>query len=94
MDFQKAGVGRETIKRLTGLEARVFMRSDARVLISPGNGKAIAKAFLRETAESAVGDGVMSTELAQQAAGQAINSVRAWQQHASGWWLANATGAL
>ena len=90
--FQKTGVGRETIKRITGLEARVFMRSDARVLISPGKGK--AGAFLRETADNAAGEGVMGNELAQQAAGQAINSVRAWQQHASAWWLANATGAF
>lgn len=97
--FQKTGVGRETIKRLTGLEARVFMRSDARVLISPGKGK--AGAFLRETAENAAGEGVLGNELAEQAsekavqvAGQAIKSVRAWQQNASGWWLANATGAL
>lgn len=90
--LQKTGVGRETIKRITGLEARVIMRSDARVLISPSKGK--AGAFLRETAENATGDSVMSTELAQQVAGKAINSVRAWQQHASGWWLANATGAL
>lgn len=93
--FRKTGVGRETIKRLTGLEARVFMRSDARVLISPGKGK--AGAFLRETAENASGEGVVGVtgnELVQQAAGQAINSLRAWQQNASGWWLANATGAL
>jgi hypothetical protein len=97
--FQKTGVGRETIKRLTGLEARVFMRNDARVLISPGKGK--TGAFLRETAENAANEGVLGDELAEQAsgkavqvAGQAIKSVRAWQQNASGWWLANATGAL
>jgi hypothetical protein len=91
--FQKTGVGRETIKRITGLEARVFMRSDARVLISPSEGK--AGTFLFETAKNALGEGtIKGTELAQQGAGQAINSLRAWQQHASGWWLANATGAL
>lgn len=31
--FTRAGVGRETFKRLSGLEARLFMRADARVVL-------------------------------------------------------------
>jgi hypothetical protein len=80
--FQKTGVGRDTIKRLTGLEARVFMRNDARVLIRPSNSK--AGVYLKETADSASYD---LAGQAQQAADQY------WQQHASAWWLENAIDA-
>jgi hypothetical protein len=76
--FQKTGVGRDSMKRLTGLEARVFMRNDARVVIQPSNSK--VGTFLSETAQNALSS-------------SAADMSSAWQQHASAWWLANAAGA-
>jgi hypothetical protein len=78
--FEKTGVGRTTFKKWTGLEARIFMRNDAKVVIYPTQG--ISGALLRETAENAVAEAVGEVAKVAQ---------RAWQQNASGWWLMNAT---
>ncbi|MFZ4789515.1 MAG: hypothetical protein ACOYMW_01165 [Candidatus Competibacteraceae bacterium] len=78
--FEKTGVGRTTFKKWTGLEARIFMRNDAKVVIYPTQG--ISGALLRETAENAVAEAVGEAAKVAQ---------RAWQQNASGWWLMNAT---
>lgn len=78
--FEKSHIGQATFKRLTGLEARVFMRGDAKVVIYPTQG--VSGAFLQETAINATGD----------LAGQTASVIqRAWQQNASSWWLMNAT---
>lgn len=94
--FEKTGIGRETMKKLTGLEARVFMRQDRRVVVNPKNSK-----VLREFAENALGNTISGTETAKEAAQYvyskglaAKGSLEAWRQHASSWWLANATGSL
>lgn len=75
--FEKSHVGQASFKRLTGLEARVFMRGDAKVVIYPTRG--IGGEFLRDTAINATGDLTVS----------AVQ--KAWQQNASSWWLTNAT---
>ena len=78
--FEKTGVGRTTFKKWTGLEARVFMRNDAKVVIYPTQG--LSGAILRETAANAIGETTgEAAKIAQ----------KAWQQNASGWWLMNAT---
>jgi len=78
--FEKTGVGRTTFKRWTGLEARVFMRNDAKIVIYPTQG--LSGALLRETAENAVVETTSETAKIAQ---------KAWQQNASSWWLMNAT---
>lgn len=63
--FQKSGLGRETFKKLTGLEARVFMRQDRRVAFSISNElseNAALRVALRETAENAGFDLAASSE--------------------------------
>lgn len=94
--FQKTGIGRETMKKLTRLEARIFMRQNGRVVINPTNSR-----ILGEIAENALGETVSETEAAQQVVKQAYlkwlaakGSLEAWRQHASSWWLANATGSF
>lgn len=78
--FEKTGVSRTTFKKWTGLEARVFMRNDAKVVIYPTQG--LSGAILRETAANAIGETTgEAAKIAQ----------KAWQQNASGWWLMNAT---
>ncbi|MBF0471193.1 MAG: hypothetical protein HQL48_07425 [Gammaproteobacteria bacterium] len=52
--FRKTGVGRESFKKLSGLEARVFMRRDRRIVVLPNQG--VLGVFLRETAENAAAD--------------------------------------
>ena len=78
--FEKSHIGQATFKRLTGLEARVFMRADAKVVIYPTQG--VSGAFLQETAINATGDLTKQTANVIQ---------KAWQQNASSWWLMNAT---
>ena len=78
--FEKSGISRTTLKRITGLEARVFMRKDAKVLIYPTFGA--SGSFLRETAKNAIGEiGEAASDLATEA----------WKKNASSWWLINAT---
>ena len=102
--FHRCGASRQTFKSLTGLEARVFMRGDARVVICPnkvvGN---LGARFLRTTAENAL----LSTGLETRPGKEAVkfvsetarsgykfttNSVEAWKKHVSAWWLMNASG--
>jgi len=71
--FNKSGLGRKSYRRLTGLEARVFMRGDARVVIDPKRGP--FGQLLQETAEEALVDTVGDV------------AERAWAEHASSWWL-------
>lgn len=74
--FNKSGVGRESVKKWTGLEARVFMRGDAQVIVDPKKG--LLGGFLREIAENMIADTSMET------------AEILWQKHASAWWLAQA----
>jgi hypothetical protein len=94
--FEKTGIGRETMKKLTGLEARVFMRQNGRAVVNPKNNK-----ILREIAENALGETVSETDVTKEVIKTATTkgletkaSLDAWRQHASSWWLANATGTL
>ncbi|MGQ9607347.1 MAG: hypothetical protein ACUVTW_14200 [Thermogutta sp.] len=90
-------LGRSTFKRLTGLEARVFMRADRVVgidlprLVSGNNPIAI---FLRETAINAGIDladdipGVQETiHAGVEAISQSAEQLQAWKTHASAWWF-------
>ncbi|HQX51289.1 MAG TPA: hypothetical protein PLR25_15340 [Planctomycetaceae bacterium] len=105
--FKVSGVGRESFKRLTRLEARLFMRRDARVLVRldaiPGT-HFVGK-FFQETVESAgIGAAVESTpgqtavEGAIKATAPVIQSAdtefRAWQENVSAWFLIHATGYI
>ena len=106
--YKKSGSGRETFKRLTGLEARVFMRPDRRVavhlpqLVSRNHALGIV---LRETAINAGFDTALSSKPGEAAVetgakgGRRVyratkEQVDAWEQHVAAWWLANATGTL
>jgi len=74
--YRATGVGRETFKRLTKLEARLFMRADAKVLVRLDrlNNHPALKRFFKETAKAAL----------QQNA--------PWRPNASAWWFVNAVG--
>jgi hypothetical protein len=90
--FYKTNVGRESIKRLTGMEARVFMRRDARVVIRPASGKFAP--LIQETAANAGIATTLEAELTHQALERSVDFVKSWQQHASVWWLSNLVPAL
>jgi hypothetical protein len=100
--FELSGVSRETWKRMTGLEARIFMRGDARVFVRLGNvpkvmlGTKVVAFLNRSTGDVALGT-IVESDPAQDAiegtakiAGciQKITKTE-WQQHISAWWLVN-----
>ena len=100
--FELSGVSRETWKRMTGLEARIFMRGDARVFVRLGNvpklmlGTKVVAFLNRSTSDVALGT-IVESDPAQDAikntakiAGciQKITKTE-WQQHISAWWLVN-----
>ena len=82
--FTYSGVSRQTFKRLTGLEARLFMRHDAKIHLRLGN-------TVLGTAASKYING-LNDQLADQALDATVNArqVRAWRQQVGAWWLANA----
>ena len=101
--FTYSNVGRETFRRLTGIEARLFMRGDGSVAIRFGKlafGPLTDK-YLRESAvgvgigaalESEPGhEAVMEAKEQADALGQHANS---WAQNLSIWWLMNSGGML
>ena len=104
--FQYSGVGRASFNRWTGLEARLFMRGDAKVFVRLTNVGNVASAvvgrrglaFLERTAEDLTIGAVVESELGQKtiemtgaAARSAKEQLRAWQQNVSAWWLLHAT---
>jgi hypothetical protein len=99
--FRHGGVDRETFKVLTGLEARLFMRSDARVCIHLNKTLVAEKAlaYLNDQAKSAIEQRVADTldtrrdpATAAQNEERARAQLEAWQRNASAWWLLNAGG--
>lgn len=103
--FQYSGVGRASFKRWTGLEARLFMRGDAKVFVRLTNVGNVASAvvgrsglaFLKRTAEDLTIGAVVESEVGQKVqkeAGEIARSsneqLRAWQQNVSAWWLLHA----
>jgi hypothetical protein len=104
--FRYSGTNRETFRRLTGLEARLFMRKDARVYLRLHNtalGK-LAHRYLNDFAD-AVADDVL--ERVDEQVAQAVRDgkpvakavltgaqlLERWRRHAAAWWLLN-TGSL
>jgi hypothetical protein len=102
-----AGVSGRTIKNLSGLEARVFMRGDARVFVGLSNvprrllGAHAAEFFTSTARDLGIGSAVESeaghevmrqvTETALDAKMEAEEQVHRWQQHVSALWLWAAT---
>ena len=82
--FTYSGVSRQTFKRLTGLEARLFMRHDAKINLRLGN------TVLGSAASKYING--LNDQLADQAIDATINAqqIRAWRQQVGAWWLANA----
>jgi hypothetical protein len=77
--YKHSNLGRESYKRLTELEARVFMRGDAKVFIhvdrlACDQAKRYLNSWLRDTAKEVVTDAVED---------------RNWRRHISAWWLLN-----
>ncbi len=98
---KRLGFGRESFKKLTKLDARVFMRRDAKVCISlpslAAGGNRMAR-FLNATALNGAFDTVARTEPVQDAARMTIrfakDETERWQQHLACWWSGLATGAF
>ena len=81
----RPAVNRETFKRLIDLEARLFMRSDARVLVAVEKAEIapVLTEFFRRTL----------TEGAQEYSTRfGVQAPQAWQKNLSAWWLLNMDG--
>lgn len=105
--FKLCGIGRESFKRLTGLEARLFMRADGKVFVNVGEfaAKSASGRLLNNTTE-ALGLGVaQQTNAGQQATRTVVQTGRKlkedaagalneWSQNAGAWWLGIASGNL
>ena len=101
--FRYSGVGRETWKRWTGMEARLFMRGDAKVFVRLGNVPAAvigtrSAAFLNRSAQDLSIGAVVESEPGQDVLHGGVNQVlsakgqlHSWRQNVSAWWLFNAT---
>lgn len=85
----KHGPDRASLRRLSNLEARLFMRRDARVFVTmEKNSLSTAmKKFFKTTAIGAVGEFATSGPARE----SAQLSLQAWRKNVSAWWLMNAT---
>jgi hypothetical protein len=77
--YRHSHLGRESFKRLTALEARLFMRSDAKVYVqidrlACNQARDYINSWLRDQEQEPPGDG---------------SDERTWQQHLAAWWLLN-----
>ncbi|MEJ7638437.1 MAG: hypothetical protein WKF75_10805 [Singulisphaera sp.] len=101
--YRTSGVGRTSFRRLTDMEARLFMRGDARVFIRLDKALAgmVAGRFLNETAQAAGIGAAVESPLGQNAVQNVISNVRengsdlrrrpSHGKSMSAWWLMNAT---
>ena len=101
------GVHRRTMKEWLGIEARLFMRGDAKVFVSLQNVPrkllgAKAAEFLARTGKDLMIGGVVESEPGQDAMREAarkaikakehaVQSLRTWRQHVSALWLLQAS---
>ena len=101
--FSYSGIGRDSWKRRTGLEAKLFMRGDARVFVRLGNlplailGSRGA-AFLNRTSQDLSIGVIAESEPGQDALNEGVSKIvsakdqlRPWAQNVSAWWLLNAS---
>ena len=101
--FHYSNVGRATWKRLTGMEARLFMRGDAKVYVRLGNlagavvGSRTASFLKRATKDMTIGV-VVESDPGQTVIRNGIREVSGaagglneWRKHVSAWWLMNAS---
>lgn len=98
---ERAGFGRESFKKVTQLEARIFMRQDAKVCVSVPSviaGNHPAARFLNATALNGAFDAAVRTQPVQDGAVLAMrvahDETQRWRQHLACWWAGNATGAF
>ncbi len=97
--FKHSKIGCNTFKRVTGMDARLFMRGDAKVVLYPVNliPHPIA-AYLQNTANQ-LGFGAIVestpvrdvTQGALELARKTVDEQSIWQKHVAAWWLTNAT---
>lgn len=89
----KLHINRESFKNLTGLEARLFMRSDGKVYVSLPEliaGRTHTATFLNRSA-GAIGGNAIGGEVVERAA---PTVVEAYNQHIAAWWLAQAAETI
>lgn len=101
--FQYSRVGRESWKRFTGMEARLFMRGDAKVYVRITRlaGAVVGSrsaAFFERTAQDLTLGSAVESETGQTVLHGGVKTLvstkdqlRAWQQNVSAWWLLNAS---
>lgn len=99
--MSRFGIGRESFKKLTGLEARVFLRKDAKVFLSLPSalaGNNPYARFLNETSINGAVEEVMHTQAAKEGLQKGLHLVietkERWQEHLACWWSGLATGAF
>jgi hypothetical protein len=98
--FEKSPMGRQTFKRITDLEARLFMRGDAKILIVlPNLTAGPAGRFLLDTGGSLLAGAAAETETGKKgidAVGRSAETTKEvlyeWKKHVAAWWLMSGTG--
>jgi hypothetical protein len=101
------GIKNDTFKKMSGLDARIFMRGDRKVVLNLNNLKnvpmvAIPVSVISDTATGIGGEEVMKTDMAQQFILTVKNKVTnilepkplSYEQYQSALWLNAATGKL
>lgn len=97
--FETTGIGRQSFKHLTGLEARVIMREDAKVFIYPTR---ISYIYIQYSVQKKAVNVIKNMldnkdDKESKSAIESSNTTTAeieWQHNASQWWLLNGAGLI
>jgi len=91
--YTKSGLGRDTFRLIDGLDAKVFMRRDRRVVIDLVGDHPLGR-YLRETAESAARVVATEGDPTEGLLVETADALMAARENTAAWWLGSGDGAF
>ncbi len=91
--YTKSGVGRETLRLLGNLDARIFMRRDRRLVIDLAGDHPLGR-YLQQTAKQAARVGATEGDPTEGLLVETADTLIAARQNAAAWWLGTGSGVF
>ena len=91
--YSRSGVGRDTFRLIDGLDARVFMRRDRRVVIDLAGEHTLGR-YLQETAKRAARVSATEGDPTEGLLVETADALMAARQNTAAWWMGTGDGAF
>lgn len=91
--YSRSGVGRDTFRLIDGLDARVFMRQDRRVVIDLAGEHTLGR-YLHETAKRAARVVATEDDPTEGLLVETADALMAARQNTAAWWMGTGDGAF